>query len=183
MSSLSSAGAHLCNTDRAADIWEMTAEVVQPSFPFTMDSVWAHFLTPKRQKHTGQLTHTHTHMQSCITHNAVWFLTERTSFHQSLSITPPFLFMFSTFQSPLDVIVLLPSELARATCHPFCNLTKCGFHLPDMVWICPPSRTAFPLCEVHGVIQMHAGLQRDCLFGELALTLSQQPPSQVHRKL
>lgn len=33
MSSLSSAGAHLCNTDCAEEIWEMTAKVVQPSFP------------------------------------------------------------------------------------------------------------------------------------------------------
>lgn len=32
MSSLGSAGAHLCNTDRA-EIWEMTAKVVQPSLP------------------------------------------------------------------------------------------------------------------------------------------------------
>lgn len=125
-----------------------------------MDSVCAHFLTPKCHKHTGQLTHAHAelHWAWCglIPRWADQFSSE------SLSITPPFLFMFSTFQSQLDVIVLLPSELARATCHPFCSLTKCGFHLSDVVLICSLSPTAFSsycdcqpaFCEVRRVIQM-----------------------------
>lgn len=54
-------------------------------FPLRKDYVCALFLTPKCHKHTRQRTHTHT--QSCIKHAAVWFLAERTTFHQSLYLS------------------------------------------------------------------------------------------------
>lgn len=104
-----------------------------------------------------------------------------------ISLYPQSLFVFSTFQTRLFVIVLLSSEHAGATCHPFYHLTKCGFHLSNMVWISPPRWAAFSSfhrCELDYHVQMPARLQRGLFICRTrSRTLSQQPPSQVHYKL
>lgn len=104
-----------------------------------------------------------------------------------ISLYPQSLFVFSTFQTWLFVIVLLSSEHAGATCHPFYHLTKCGFHLSNMVWISPPRWAAFSSfhrCELDYHVQMPARLQGELFICRTcSLTVSQQPSSQVHYKL